>query len=114
VNVTDKPATDDADVRRLLDAGYEVVFTATPAGYDPGTYMAIVTNSFGSHWRGAGATPADALRSVWPLGYETGQGGCGHCGALGCIVPDCPICAVYGPVIPGHCGVCERTWGGAR
>jgi hypothetical protein len=116
VNITHRPPADDAgtDVRRLLDAGYQVTFTTTPAGYEPGSYMASITNVFGSHWRGAGKTPAQALRSVWPLGYEPGQGGCGHCSAMGCTVRGCPVCAAYSPAVFGSCGVCGYTQGGAR
>lgn len=115
MNITQTPPAHDAgtDIRRLLDAGYEVAFSTAPAGYEPGTYLAVVTNVFGSRWRGAGPTPAEALRSDWPLGYGTGQGGCGHCSAMGCTRPGCRVCAAYGPHSAGDCGVCGYTAGGA-
>lgn len=111
MNLTDKPAGHDTneDVRRLIDAGYSVTFTAPPSGYDSPAYMVTVTSEFGSRWRGVAGTPGGALRAVWPLGYASGQGGCGHCGRMGCTVADCPVCAAYGPAIAGNCGVCGYT-----
>ena len=101
------PIDTDEDVRRLIDAGYTVTFTAAPAAYAPGTaYVVLITAQLGARWRGVSSTPGAALRSVWPLGYGPGQGGCGHCTMSGCTVADCPVCAAYGPVTAGHCGVC--------
>jgi hypothetical protein len=94
------------DIRRLLDAGYEVTFQRWTAG-PGGEYFANITSEHGARWKGLGATPGEALRSVWPLGYEHGQGGCGHCGGLGCTVDGCQVCAAYtGAPGNGVCGVC--------
>jgi hypothetical protein len=113
MNLTDTGAEHAAntDVRRLLDAGYSITFALPPAAYATGDgplYMASVTSSFGSHWLGAGETPAAALRSVWPLGDGPGHGGCGHCDGMGCNRPGCPTCAAWldGEHVTGTCGVC--------
>lgn len=114
MNLADPGGTRDAnaDVRRLLDAEYEIRFTLAPValGYSAGApeYMASITTEGGSRWRGVGASPADALRSVWPLGYSHGQGGCGHCGGMGCTMASCRTCAAYaiGTDTAPDCGVC--------
>lgn len=105
----------DLHLRRLLDAGYEAQFTVPPAGCDTPACMVAVTTGTGSQWHGAGDTPAAALRSAWPLGYRPGQGGCGHCHGLGCILPGCPTCAGWlgGQAVSGVCGVCGCTSPGA-
>lgn len=105
----DQPEQDEpdagTDIRRLIDAGYEVTFSRFPAD---GDYFAEIKSEFGSAWQGLGSTPGEALRSVWPLGYGNGQGGCGHCGGLGCDAEDCAVCAAYTDK-PGNgvCGVCS-------
>lgn len=94
------------DIRRLLDAGYEVTLQRWTTG-PGGEYLANITSGTGARWTGLGTTPGEALRSVWPLGYDHGQGGCGHCGGLGCEVPGCPVCAACtGRPGTGPCGVC--------
>lgn len=94
------------DIRRLLDAGYEVSFQRWSAG-PGGEYFANIAGAFGSRWKGLGETPGEALRSVWPLGYDPGQGGCGHCGGLGCEARGCPVCAAYTDQPgTGVCAVC--------
>jgi hypothetical protein len=94
------------DIRRLLDAGYEITFQRWTVG-PGGEYFANIRSEFGSRWKGLGTTPGEALRSVWPLGYDRGQGGYGHCSGIGCTVPGCPVCAAYVDR-PGNgtCGVC--------
>jgi hypothetical protein len=57
-----------ADIARLLEEGYQVVFS-TLAALFPG-YVVTLTGPLGSTWRGSGETPAEALRSVWPLGDD--------------------------------------------
>src|SRR4051794_16999964 len=57
-----------ANIARLLDEGYQVVFS-TLAALFPG-YVVTLTGPLGSTWRGSGETPAEALRSVWPLGDD--------------------------------------------
>lgn len=106
-----KPAEHDTntDLRRLIDAGYSVTFTAPPAGYESTAYMVTITSETSSRWRCVDDTPGAALRAVWPLGYGPGQGGCGHCCLMGCTVADCPVCAAYGAAIAGNCGVCGYT-----
>ena len=100
------PAHDTStDVRRLLDAGYQVSFQLWNLD-GTAAYFANVTTESGSRWKGLGPTPGDALRSVWPLGGGPGQGGCGHCGGMGCTVPDCRTCAAYVEPLDGTCGVC--------
>jgi hypothetical protein len=101
----DGARVDWADTKGL-DAGYEVTFQRWTAG-PGGEYFADITSEMGSQWKGLGATPGEALRSVWPLGYDSGQGGCGHCGGLGCAVDGCKVCAAY-TSRPGNggCGVC--------
>jgi hypothetical protein len=54
----------DADVRRLIDDGYEVTFSASADGAG---YAVTLTGPLGSTARTTGATPGAALRAVWPL-----------------------------------------------
>lgn len=64
-----------ADLARLLDEGYEVRFIKVAPGYGMGDfegYLVNMTGPLGSEWRGAGQTPGEALRSVWPLDDEDG------------------------------------------
>jgi hypothetical protein len=100
------PHDTGADIRRLLDAGYQVTFQLWELS-GPREYFANVTSEFGSRWRSFGATPGEALRACWPLGYGPGQGGCGHCGGMGCEKAGCVTCAAYTDK-PGNgvCGVC--------
>lgn len=102
------PAYDTStDIRRLIDAGYEVKFSPSPLTGPGGDYYAEITMEYGSRWKCFGATPGEAIRSNWPLGVGPGQGGCAHCGGLGCEADHCPVCAAY-TSDPGNgvCGVC--------
>jgi len=108
MTVADKaPYDTGTDIRRLLDAGYQVTFQLWDLADRRVEYYANVTSEYGSRWKGLGATPGEALRSVWPLGDAPGAGGCGHCGRLGCDVVGCATCAAYTDS-PGDgvCGVC--------
>ncbi len=101
------PACDTStDIRRLLDAGYQVTFQLWETDGSRDEYFASVTSEFGSRWRSFGPTPGEALRACWPLGQGEGQGGCGHCGGIGCIRLRCQVCTAYGPAVEGTCNVC--------
>jgi hypothetical protein len=107
VTVTDQPPAEDtgADVRRLLDAGYQITFKSAPDGH-PARYLACLTGPLGSAACGPGSTPGEALRSIWPFGNGSG---CGHCGGLGCTRPNCPVCATWrdSQLITAACAVCS-------
>jgi hypothetical protein len=98
MNLADTSGRHDlsADIARLLDEGFQVVFTALAALF-PG-YVVTLTGPLGSTWRGAGATPAEALRSVWPLGDDTADGdpdnddGQGDDDVLDAPEPACAVC----------------------
>lgn len=98
----------ETDLRRLADAGYTVKLERWQ-NVSGGDFYVEITNESGSMWNGFGASQAEAVRGIWPLGQ--GRGGCGHCGGLGCDVGGCAVCAAYPEVEPGECAVC--TEGGA-
>jgi hypothetical protein len=62
----DAPAFADDELRTLLDRGYEVTLIKHPRG----CYHVSITGPLGSHSTGLGDSPAAALASVWPLGYD--------------------------------------------
>jgi hypothetical protein len=66
------PPDTSADIAALLAEGYTVAFTRLPGGPD---CLVVLTGPLGSTARGFGYTPAEALRSAWPLGDDELSGG---------------------------------------